>query len=284
MSVTVSGGQGTPTGTVTVSGAGGACTVTLASGAGSCNLTGNAVGSSQTITASYGGNGTYGPASGSTTLTVRKINPSVSVSVQPNATNVNDPVMATATVSGTAGIATGTVAVSGAGGACMITLVNGAGNCQLVPTQSGNNQTVVGPYSGDSNYMSASATTTINVHGDTAGPILDIDDNGAVDALTDGLMVMRYLLGLTGPSLTTNALGANAQRTDPAAIGAYIDSVMAELDIDGNGVTDGLTDSLMIVRYLFGLRGSVLINNAIGPGATRTTPAEIEAYLQTLVQ
>jgi hypothetical protein len=282
--VTVSGGQGTPTGTVTVSGAGGGCTVTLSGGAGSCSVTGNTVGNNQTITASYGGNGTYGPAAGSTTLTVRKISPSVSVSVQPNATNVNDPVMASATVSGTAGVATGTVAVNGAGGACMITLVNGSGNCQLVPTQSGSNQTVVGPYSGDANYMSASATTTINVHGDASGPVLDVDDNGSVDALTDGLMTLRYLIGLNGSSLTNGALGPNAQRTDPVAIVAYLDSVQVDLDVDGNGDADALTDGLMIVRYLFGLRGAVLITGAIGAGATRTTAADIEAYIATLLQ
>ena len=31
-----------------------------------------------------------------------------------------------------------------------------------------------------------------------SGAVLDIDGNGAVDALTDGLLVLRYLFGLTG--------------------------------------------------------------------------------------
>ena len=47
--------------------------------------------------------------------------------------------------------------------------------------------------------------------------------------------------------------------------------------------TDALTDGLVIVRYLFGLRGSALVAGAIGVGATRTTP-QIEAYIQTLMQ
>ena len=54
------------------------------------------------------------------------------------------------------------------------------------------------------------------------------------------------------------------------------------LDIDGNGVVDGLTDALLVLRYTFGLRGQTLIQNAIGNGATRTTSAQIEAYLASL--
>jgi len=39
---------------------------------------------------------------------------------------------------------------------------------------------------------------------------LDADENNAYDALTDGLLMIRYLFGLTGPSLTNNALGTGA--------------------------------------------------------------------------
>jgi hypothetical protein len=55
------------------------------------------------------------------------------------------------------------------------------------------------------------------------------------------------------------------------------------LDIDGNGQADALTDSLLITRYMFGFRGEILIDGAVGEGATRTTSAEIEAYLESLV-
>jgi hypothetical protein len=40
---------------------------------------------------------------------------------------------------------------------------------------------------------------------------------------------------------------------------------------------------LLIIRYLFGLRGDALIAGAIDPKATRKTAADIEAYLQTLM-
>ncbi|MGK7902846.1 MAG: hypothetical protein AB4352_15840, partial [Hormoscilla sp.] len=51
------------------------------------------------------------------------------------------------------------------------------------------------------------------------------------------------------------------------------------LDIDGNGETDALTDGIAAIRYLFRFSGDVLINNVIGEGATRTTALEITNYL-----
>jgi hypothetical protein len=43
-------------------------------------------------------------------------------------------------------------------------------------------------------------------------PRLDIDGNGEVDALTDGVLIVRYLFGLTGDALIAGAVGPNAQR------------------------------------------------------------------------
>ena len=103
------------------------------------------------------------------------------------------------------------------------------------------------------------------------------------DALTDGLLIFRYLSGLTGPSLTTGALGGTATWTDPDAIKTHLDGIRPALDIDGNGTADALTDGLLIIRYLFGLRGPALIAGAVGPLATRKTAADIEAYLQTIM-
>ena len=60
----------------------------------------------------------------------------------------------------------------------------------------------------------------------TPYPALDIDQNDIIDATTDGLLVVRYLLGLRGTALVTGALGTNAQRTDPAAIEAHLESLL----------------------------------------------------------
>ena len=69
-----------------------------------------------------------------------------------------------------------------------------------------------------------------------------------------------------------------------AAIVAYIANLNPKFDVDGNGNVDALTDGLLTIRYLFGLRGGALVAGAIGTGATRTTSAAIETYLQSIAQ
>ena len=103
------------------------------------------------------------------------------------------------------------------------------------------------------------------------------------DPLTDGTLNLRYLFGLTGTPLTANALGGTATRLDAASIKIYLDTLGLAGDIDGNGRVDALTDGLLVLRYMFGLRGAALIANAVDPAGTRKTAAEIEAYLLTLM-
>ena len=115
---------------------------------------------------------------------------------------------------------------------------------------------------------------------------LDVDLSGAAtryDPLTDGLLIVRYLFGLSGPSLTANALGGTAARGDPDAIRTYLDGVRDALDIDGNGTADALTDGLLIVRYMSGLRGSALIAGIADPAGSRKTSTDIENYLKSLM-
>ncbi len=61
----------------------------------------------------------------------------------------------------------------------------------------------------------------------TLGPYntFDVDGNTQVNALTDGLILLRYMLGLREPALTRGAIGAGATR-DAAAIEEHIRSVM----------------------------------------------------------
>jgi len=113
---------------------------------------------------------------------------------------------------------------------------------------------------------------------------IDLSDSATrYDARTDGLLLIRWMFGLTGTTLTNAALGATAARTDPLVMKPYLDSVRTQLDVDGNGTTDALTDGLLIIRYLFGLRGAELISGAVGAGATRTTSDAIEFYIQSLM-
>ena len=110
---------------------------------------------------------------------------------------------------------------------------------------------------------------------------LDIDANRNIDGLTDGLILLRYLFGIIGPALTADATAPNATRTDPGAVKLYLDQIRPMLDVDGNGNVDALTDGILILRYILGLRGDALIGGAIGPNATRTTAPAIEEYIAT---
>ena len=99
----------------------------------------------------------------------------------------------------------------------------------------------------------------------------DIDNNGRADALTDGLMFLRYAFGLRGDSLINGLISSDSVYTTAADIEAELSTVyVSSGDIDGNGRIDALTDGLLLLRYLFGLSGNTLTTGVVGVGATRT--------------
>ena len=111
---------------------------------------------------------------------------------------------------------------------------------------------------------------------------LDIDDDGQTVALTDGLLVLRYMFGLTDDALTFGVIGDNAEREDSDKILMYLVSHNESLDIDGNGSVDALTDGLLILRELFGLSDSALVTGVISNNATRTTSSSVIVYISTI--
>jgi hypothetical protein len=61
--------------------------------------------------------------------------------------------------------------------------------------------------------------------------IADIDNDGEIGALTDGLMLLRYLFGLEGEMITNQAVGPNANRSSHEAIQAYIEGYMPAMKV-----------------------------------------------------
>ena len=110
---------------------------------------------------------------------------------------------------------------------------------------------------------------------------LDLDGNGSIDALTDGLMIVRALFNVTGDQVTNGAIGSGYTRNTWAQIGPLF--VPAVLDVDGNGRSDALTDGMIILRSIFGMTGTQVTTNALAtnPPATRTTWSAIRTYLNT---
>jgi hypothetical protein len=113
--------------------------------------------------------------------------------------------------------------------------------------------------------------------------ILDVDGNGVLGGLTDGLLVFRRLSGFTGTTLVNGVVGAGCTRCDATSISNYITGLGLVLDIDGNGVLGGLTDGLLVFRYLLGFLGTALVKDVVGGGCTRCDAAAIEGYLATLI-
>jgi len=113
---------------------------------------------------------------------------------------------------------------------------------------------------------------------------LDIDGDGQTLANTDGQLVLRYLFGLRGADLIAgNVIGAGAQRNTAPQIEAYLARMLPLLDVDANGVADGLSDGVLILRYLQGgYLGAQLTNGALAVDATRTQPTAIQTYLSRI--
>ena len=99
---------------------------------------------------------------------------------------------------------------------------------------------------------------------------LDIDQNGVVDALTDGLLVLRYLFGLEGDQVTKGALADDATRT-AEEVQEYLEWVKAHpeselfkaFDLDNSGDLDALTDGLILLRSGFDLKVDAAVEGAI---------------------
>jgi hypothetical protein len=108
----------------------------------------------------------------------------------------------------------------------------------------------------------------------------DFDANGSVGALSDGLLFLRYVFGVRGDDLTKGVIRTDSPLT-PTEVESNLEDVLIYADIDGNGDIDALTDGLLLLRYMFTLRGNKLSKDIVTPNATRTSAADIEAYIES---
>jgi len=94
----------------------------------------------------------------------------------------------------------------------------------------------------------------------------------------DDLHALQQLVGSDFEAIDESALqvAANSGQARQALLPP---PAGANYDIDGNGRYDALTDGLLMVRYLSGLRTNALVVGAIGAGATRTSAAAVTTYI-----
>ena len=65
----------------------------------------------------------------------------------------------------------------------------------------------------------------IESHIATLGDLADIDGNGDIDALTDGLLAVRYLFGLQGDTLINGVVASDATRKTAEEIEAHLETL-----------------------------------------------------------
>ena len=106
----------------------------------------------------------------------------------------------------------------------------------------------------------------------------DFDGNGNADALTDGLIMMRYSFGLRGDSMTDNAMSEDSQMS-VAQVEERLSSSMKIADIDDDGKVDALTDGLLLLRHLFAMDDDSFTHGAVAHSASRKTKYAIKHHL-----
>ena len=64
----------------------------------------------------------------------------------------------------------------------------------------------------------------------TFKPFFDVDKDGQIDALTDGLLILRFLFGLSDESLVNNTISQGAERFSPVEISQYLAELSPQLN------------------------------------------------------
>ncbi len=156
-------------------------------------------------------------------------------------------------------------------------LLIGAGVADSNGNRSGASYVVFGASgvgsSGTLELSSLDGSSGFVLNGVTGGDRSGVSVSAAGDLNGDG--VDDLLIGAAGADPNGSASGASY-----VVFGAVVPS---PIDIDGNGDVDALTDGLLILRYLFGIRGPALIEGAVANDCSRCTVFEIEEFLQGLV-
>ena len=185
VSVSVTSGSGTPTGSVVVSDGVATCNVTLAAGTGSCSLTSTSVGV-KTISATYAATVAYGGSVGTASHTVNKASTTTSVTSSVNPSLSGQSVTFTATVAVTApgaGTRTGTVQFK-----------DGASNLGSPVTVAGN--------------QASFSTSALSVGGHSITAVYSGDTN--FNGSTSGVLTQTVNGGLTVTGITPNTIGRGA--------------------------------------------------------------------------
>lgn len=96
---------------------------------------------------------------------------------------------------------------------------------------------------------------------------LDVDNNGLLEAATDGVVILRRLEGMSEGAMTGLAGTCAATTTN---LGLFTAANPASFQVTGVAPALAITDGLLLVRVLQGITDAALTNGLVGrPGTTR---------------
>jgi hypothetical protein len=153
---------------------------------------------------------------------------------------------------------------------------------QVIPSGAFAQRVVVGGWGG----TNAKNQTLIIQAIDRASCTLKVDGRGlAPSAATDGVIILRHILGLDEPAASTGTSPLNDIDTRDNLVGTL--RLRGDYDIDLSGATD-FKDALVILRYLLGFTGNS-VTDGLGLTGSRnqwapaspTVNNSIRVYLQT---
>jgi len=118
----------------------------------------------------------------------------------------------------------------------------------------------------------------------SCGPDLDLDRDGYVNASTDGLLLLRAMLGFRGSSLVNEAVNGCGMRLSADDIASVVAQYARSNTVNADGVGQppasfATTDALLFLRYMLGLRGSALVAGAVDLTRGYYSASAIEQYL-----
>ena len=121
------------------------------------------------------------------------------------------------------GFGTTQLVISQPGVSCATVTSTTAANC-IIPGGQPSTLTAgnIVALSGGTGNVSIGAITNLFDVATASGQGLDIDGDGSYGATTDGLLALRYLLGLRGAALISGAVGGGATRSTSTAIQQYL--------------------------------------------------------------
>ncbi|MEO7255876.1 MAG: matrixin family metalloprotease [Casimicrobium sp.] len=132
-------------------------------------------------------------------------------------------------------------------------------------------------------FAAVNANVTRNVAALSGVPScnLDVDNNGLIEAATDGVAIMRRMLGFKDAAFAGLA-GTCAANTTSTAI---FNATNSNYNVTGGSETRAATDGAVILRVMSGLKTDASVTGGLGlvsePGVTNTSWSQIQSWLNT---